>query len=243
MLNGASFAGSITAGSIFTAQVKNVGALVPTSAPLPGVANLGGVSITICGSPAYLTYIGSDAISQINGIVPLAARGQVSCPVVAVVNGVSSAQFIAQVHENPSEFLYLVVDPSGTTDRIPIITTQDGTWFVSSAFGLLMPASIATTSNVPAGAVLIFWLTGIDGPTVPDVSDGQLAPLLPVPFPVVPTIKIGGVPAVVLYAGLAPGLAGVQQINVVAPFNLTGNEPVSIQTAEGTNAILSPAQN
>ena len=44
-------------------------------------------------------------------------------------------------------------------------------------------------------------------------------------------VKIGGVAAQVQYAGLAPGYEGLYQINLVAPYDLTGDESFSVETA------------
>jgi uncharacterized protein (TIGR03437 family) len=44
-----------------------------------------------------------------------------------------------------------------------------------------------------------------------------------------PQVRIGGVPATVLFSGLAPGLTGVWQINVLLPEGTpSGRVPVSI---------------
>ena len=44
-----------------------------------------------------------------------------------------------------------------------------------------------------------------------------------------PEVRIGGVPAQVTFSGLAPGLEGVWQINVIIPANSpAGKVPVSI---------------
>jgi uncharacterized protein (TIGR03437 family) len=66
------------------------------------------------------------------------------------------------------------------------------------------------------GSVLSFWATG-QGEMNPMPVDGQVAkPPLAVPkLPV--SLKIGGNPAEILYAGAAPGLAGTIQINARVP--------------------------
>jgi uncharacterized protein YjdB len=53
-----------------------------------------------------------------------------------------------------------------------------------------------------------------------------------------PTITIGGYTAKVLYVGLAPGFAGLYQVNVQVPPNiLTGNQPISIQVNGASSPV------
>ena len=77
-------------------------------------------------------------------------------------------------------------------------------------------------------SVLVIYGTG-EGQTNPPGVDGNVnnsvfpAPVLPV------SVKIGGQPATVLYAGAAPGfVAGVLQVNVQIPSGLTGTVPVQL---------------
>jgi uncharacterized protein (TIGR03437 family) len=74
--------------------------------------------------------------------------------------------------------------------------------------------------------VLSLYATG-EGQTLPAGVDGKpAAPPLPQPVAAV-TVAIGGVSAVVRYAGGAPGLiAGVMQVNVVVPAGVSGTAPV-----------------
>jgi uncharacterized protein (TIGR03437 family) len=66
------------------------------------------------------------------------------------------------------------------------------------------------------GSVLTFWATG-QGATVPMFVDGQSAPTTPLWQPALPVaVTIAGQPAD-LVAALAPGFAGLLQVNVRIP--------------------------
>jgi uncharacterized protein (TIGR03437 family) len=263
MFNAAGDTIPITAGSFFTAVINNAAGASESTGPIPpqGLTNLGGLTMTICGSPAYLIYRGDSGTIQVNGIVPLAASGQPSCPVVVTNNGVISATYNAVVGDNPSEFLYNFNDGNGKSNQVPIITTLDGTWFMSSDMVTTMAsgplsASIKTTSTVQAmttdpqtgvstPGVLVFYLTGLDSATSPTVPDGQLASTqVLTQFVNTPTVKFNGNLGKVLFAGIVPGAsAGLQQVNVQIPYTLDGSETITIETTAGTIATLSLKRN
>jgi adhesin/invasin len=82
---------------------------------------------------------------------------------------------------------------------------------------------------IPAGNYVILYLTGM-GPTTPPVADGQPAPTSPLAVlngSVQATV--GGIPANVSFAGLAPGFAGLIQVNAQIPNGLApGDQPVFV---------------
>jgi uncharacterized protein (TIGR03437 family) len=91
------------------------------------------------------------------------------------------------------------------------------------------------------------YLTGL-GATTPSVPDGTAAPGK-APFALVnepTTIYVGGVqvPASqIYYAGLAPTLAGLYQVNFKIPVVPAGNIGVAIGTNEGfTDMVYLPIQ-
>jgi uncharacterized protein (TIGR03437 family) len=94
-------------------------------------------------------------------------------------------------------------------------TNQDGS--VNSA-----------ASAAPRGAIVTLYATG-EGQRSPAGVTGLLAaagqvPLLPV------SVTIGGEPAEILYAGAAPGYAGLMQVNARVPASLApGDQPVALR--------------
>ena len=97
--------------------------------------------------------------------------------------------------------------------------------------------SLNSQSNAAArGSVVTFYGTGA-GQLSPAGIDGVLvgAPLPALTQPV--SIRIGGKPAQVLYAGPAPGeVSGVLQIDAVVPLDAPSGDAVSVYLVIGNNS-------
>jgi adhesin/invasin len=90
----------------------------------------------------------------------------------------------------------------------------------------------------PVGSIVSLYLTGA-GRTNPQIDDGML-PDLPLPQLALPvTVQVGGAGAEVLYAGSAPGLAGVAQVNIRVPA-VPASDAVPVQVAIGGNSRNQP---
>jgi uncharacterized protein (TIGR03437 family) len=94
------------------------------------------------------------------------------------------------------------------------------------------------TRNSPAapahpGSVVVLWGTG-EGITDPPGVDGRPAvDVLPKPLAPV-SVQIGGLPAVVQYAGAAPGaIPGLSQINAQISPNVTPGDSVPVRVTVG----------
>lgn len=87
----------------------------------------------------------------------------------------------------------------------------------------------------PAAAREVLEIFGVGfGPTNPAVPGGMASPASPpARARIFPEVHIGGERARVLFAGLAPGLAGVYQVNIVVPERLKqGRQPVVLQSRQ-----------
>ena len=83
-------------------------------------------------------------------------------------------------------------------------------------------------AQVPAGEH-----SKLDNPCHPIGASGRLA-AAPYPCPVLPVeLRIGGRPAEILFAGSAPGLAGLMQVNARIPDPLPPGEQAVELTAAG----------
>ena len=86
-----------------------------------------------------------------------------------------------------------------------------------------------------AGEILEMYGTGL-GATDPPIPAGQPAPANPLSKArVTPLISINNADAKVLFAGLAPGFAGVYQVNFVVP--------VGVKAGHNTLTVRNPERN
>lgn len=73
------------------------------------------------------------------------------------------------------------------------------------------------------------------------LNDGAPAPSNPVANTLTkPTVTIGGVAGQVLFSGLAPGLVGLNQINVNVPSNAPTGNAVSVQLSMVDTTVTPP---
>jgi uncharacterized protein (TIGR03437 family) len=168
-------------------------------------STLDGVTVTFGDVAAPILYERAD---QINAQVPYEVAGLATVAVTIRRNGLTSAAFpVAVAASAPEIFTFLDGGDRG------IVFNQDG--------------SINSADNPAArGQIIVFYVSG-EGVTNPALASGMPAPLsASTPVPALPvSVQIGGAPAEVLFAGVAPGLAGVMQVNArIAADAITGSD-------------------
>jgi uncharacterized protein (TIGR03437 family) len=195
-------------GTIFCANLQGVPeSLIVSKLPLP--TELAGVSVKIGGIPAPLYSVsGIPGQQQINFQAPFNPVGD-SVPYSQDVelsnNGLSA--FVAGVN---------------------VAATAPGVFTVDGIRGVIQHAAdyrlVTLASPVDRGEVVIVYLTGL-GNVTPPVSSG-------VPPPIgfiavtnqIPSVKIGGQSAEVLFSGLTPGFVGVYQLNLRIPQDVASGD-------------------
>ncbi len=187
----------------------------PASAKIPFPPTVGGVQVSVNGTAAPVYSVSS---SQISAIVPYGVTG-------------STATFVVTVNNTKSNSV-----------TVPLSPTAPGIFSLSSnglGDGAILHAdySVVNQGN-PAlpGEILQVFLSGL-GAVSPAVTDGSAAPgkepLARATAAV--NVYVGGLPAPnIQYKGLAPGLAGLYQLNVQIPLNMgPGPQDLAIQTVDG----------
>lgn len=214
VLNSASLLpGAIAPGEIVAIFGVGIG---PQSAASGALRNgvlentVGETQVLFDGHPAALYYAQA---SQINAQVPYEVSG--AAEVEIVYRGVSMGRITAPVAgAAPGIFT------SGAGAGQAVAVNQDG-----SLNSGVNPA--------PAHSIVTFYATGA-GRTAPESANGAPA-RAPYGLPLQPvTVTIGGYPADVLYAGSAPGLVGVMQVNARVPggFAPAGGVPLVLRVGD-----------
>ena len=221
IVNGASFAPGLAPNTIVSIFGTNLawgtqslvasdiaGGVMPTS--------LGNVEVYFEGWPAYLYYVSP---AQINLLVP--------------------SELL------PGTFQFWV-DRQGTRGPIVTVTLQSA---APAMFQFATGAVIATHSDwsvvssaapAVAGEIITLWATGL-GNTNPELEDG----VLPAGAQSLSQLSqfevlINGTalaPSSILYAGVAPGFAGLYQVDLRLPDQLPANPEIRL----GLAGIMSPA--
>lgn len=179
------------------------------SLPLP--IELGDVVVSIAGRPAPLLFVSP---GQINAVVPEGIEINTNHQIL-VQRGVTYAQPVsaAMAASQPAVFL------------APQIR-QDQAIAVDAAFRLATP-----DTPINRGDAVIFFCSGLGDVDRP-YGAAEAPPvdaLARTTEP--PTVTIGGAEAQVLFAGGAPGFAGLYQINAIVPegSQIGDNIPVEIE--------------
>ena len=115
-----------------------------------------------------------------------------------------------------------------------LVAAAPGLYTVGGAGGGQLQAqnsdfSRNSAANAAArGSYVIVYANGL-GATNPPVATGQRTPATPGSVATLPiTASIGGQPAQVLYAGLAPGYVGLYQLNIAVPQNASTGDRVPL---------------
>jgi uncharacterized protein (TIGR03437 family) len=218
VLNGASFQPGIEAGSWAMVTGSNLANVTRawTNADFTGnnlPTSLNGVSVTIDGQPAFVSYISP---TQINVQAPSDnTLGTVN--VTVDNNGAVSAPATVQLQNSaPAFFLY-----PGTNFVFASVLPN----YLLSAD----PSAVAGATAAHPGDTLVLWGTGF-GPTTPPVPAGTV--VSGVPIGTTPTVTVGGVSVPVLNSILTTGSAGLYQITIQLPANVPSGS-VAIQASVG----------
>jgi uncharacterized protein (TIGR03437 family) len=221
VVNAASYTTSVAPGTyvaIFGTALAP-GPMGAPSVPLP--VQLNNVSVTIAGKAAPLNYVSP---YQVNALVPFDA---------ASLTGTQKATVPV-----------VVTTPSGTSPAFNVTLTRNApAIFTKNAAGtgdaLVFDAYFQPVTAVGTGAIVIY-ATGL-GPTNPPASTGNpgasAEPLNRVVDPL--SVVLGQNTATILFAGLAPGMQGVYQLNL-APNPALGNTLSLSQGSYASNLVTVP---
>lgn len=220
--SGASYAPPISPGQWVVIRGSNLAPVTRTLDFVNGAypASAEGVSVTVNNRPAFLQYVSPE---QLNVIAP----DDIGTPVAVVVQtaaGTSSPFLVFSQPAAPAMFLW----PLGQAVATDL------------SFGYIAkPGTFPGAFSRPArpDEIIVLWATGL-GPTDPPVAAGAQVPADRI-YRVAGSVQvtIGGIPAEVAGAALAPELAALYQVAVRVPRLPSGDHAVVIRV----NGAASPA--
>lgn len=190
-------------------------ALVPGSLVTLFGVNLNGASVQFGGIPAPILYASSP---QLNLQVPWELQGLSTASVSVTGNSIDSELEPVSVAQN---------DPGIFSLGAP----QGGQGAIENVAGTVVDSN----SPAHAGDYLLIFATGLGMVTNPPPT-AALALSAPLSYLIgYPSATIGGVPAPVSFAGLAPGYVGLYQVNVQVPQGVAAGDAVPVVLSIGAN--------
>ncbi len=202
--NAASGNGSAVApGSLVSIYGSSLATSTASAGSFPITMTLGGATVSVNGIAAPILYASS---TQLNVQIPFevaAGAAAISVSVSGNLVGTTAVQIQASA---PGLFL--------RSQGAAAVINQDG-----SVNSTSQPAAVAT--------VIAGYFTGL-GAVSPPVATGAAASSSPLSNVPGVAATIGGAPASVQFAGLAPGFAGLYQVNIQVPQLPAGSYPLQI---------------
>ncbi|MDQ6699150.1 MAG: IPT/TIG domain-containing protein [Acidobacteriota bacterium] len=248
VVNNASFASAGTAspGSIVSVFANGIGS-TDQSLGFPATT-FQGVSVSFNGTPAPIFHLTASQ-GQIDLLVPyeLPTSGNVS---VQLKTSTSTSLNYMLAMSPAAPGLYFLADPS-TKGRFNVLAQFNNTVW------LAMPEAMAAALKIPSGCTasnlnpltlcgqpaapgdfLVLYTTGL-GKATPDgdpngaqLKTGDIPPAdASVLYKTVatPAVTVGGLPAMVVFSGIAPGFPGLYQLDFQVPAGVTGDDvPVAV---------------
>jgi uncharacterized protein (TIGR03437 family) len=194
---------------------------------------LDGTRVTIGGKAAFIDYISP---AQVNALIPSDAPTGTQQLTVTSPAGTSAAYSITVNPAQPG----LLALPNFKIGNVQYAVAT----FTDGAFALPAGAIQGVNSRPakPGDAVTLY---GVGfGPVTPSMAAGQLVQQLnALALPL--QMSVGGIPATLIYDGLAPGYTGLYQINLTIPSAPTGNAALTFTLGgrAGTQTLYLPIGN
>jgi len=219
VLNAAGYENTVAAGSIASVFGNNFSSSTIAATAYPLLSSLGQTSFQVGSQPGPMFMT---SCSQTNLQIPWESAGQTQVPVTATVAGlVSPPQNATVAPFSPGIF---TMNQSGSGQGM----------VETAATGQLAEPQGPGGAPVARGQYIAIYATGLGAVTNQPVT-GAAALSSPLSYTLtLPTVTIGGISAVVTYSGLAPGFAGLYQVNALVPAGVTPGNTVSLVVGIGT---------
>jgi uncharacterized protein (TIGR03437 family) len=215
-MDAASYTASVSPGEIISIFGTNLAMARGKADAAPFPMQLSDVRVTVNGAAAPLYYVSP---SQINAQIPYETTLGTAQVQVSSTSGTASVN-LRIARTAPAIFT----------------TNSQGTGAGAIQHGLT-GALVADTNPATPGEIVSVYCTGLGAVTL-GIATGAAAPVPP-PQTIIPAqVSIAGAPARVTYSGLAPGFAGLYQVNVQIPEGTpAGSQNLQI-SSDGINSNI-----
>ena len=229
IVNAASYGLPISPGSLASIFGNNLAAAVASARQIPLPTDLAGTSVTVNGTPAPLLYVSP---TQINFQVPSSLESSPfnytqASVVITTAAGSSAPVEVPVYYTSPSLFSD---DSSGCGQAAALNVGPDGTVSLNSPMNSAAPGDFISLFGTGFGLALT-------QPGRPPDGTPAGAPDTLMQEPGV--ILAGGLLPSLIYAGLAPTLVGVDQINLQIPAGI--QEACAVPIAVEAGGLVGPA--
>lgn len=207
----------VAIGSFVSIFGSNLASQPAAATTLPYPKSLAGTQVILGGEILPLAFA---ANGQVNAIVPYDLQANAAQQIIVQQNNsYSLPQPVLLAAAQPAVFTQ---NQSGTGPGVIVVLKANGTEFETSP-----------TAPASPGDALIIYCSGLGAvsPAVPAGSAASLTELSNTVSPV--TVTVGAESAKVLFAGLAPGFAGLYQVNAIVPSGIAASTSVPVVLAVG----------
>jgi uncharacterized protein (TIGR03437 family) len=218
VVNAASYDNTVAPGTWAALFGTELAGTTATASGVPLPLSIEGVSVTVGGVTAPLLFVSP---GQINALIPFESPTGDQVPVV-------------------------VNTPAGTSVAFDVVLQRNApAIFTSNAQGsggaLAFDSSFRPLSAVGRN-VIVLYANGL-GPTDPVATSSASGGAAIEPFNRITDdvqVWVGEQPAALIFAGLAPGLPGVYQLNLIAAENLASNRLFLVENGAVSNSVTLP---
>ena len=197
----APFTAGVSRGELITLYGANIGpSAIQFASTVPFPTTLAGVQVLINNRPAPIYYVSS---GQVSAIVPYETTGSVAQ--IQVVNNQSSSNVVTELVNATTPGLFTI--PAGGI----------GYAAAEHADGSL----VSPSHPAQVGETIAVYVTGL-GDVTPSIGDGT--PGVSSSTSNAITAAVNNTPATIAYAGLAPTLVGLYQVNVQIPSGIAAGD-------------------
>jgi uncharacterized protein (TIGR03437 family) len=236
---------SVANAASYVAGVVSPGEMVVISGTSLGPSPLGGIALTSSGLVSTQYSANAIVSVQFNGVAaPLVYTSSTAIAAIVPYELTGSSAQVTVTYQGKTSAPVTV----SVAAAVPgVFTANASGGGQAAAVNYQAHTSNSAASPAAQGSTIILYATG-EGQTSPAGVDGKPA-AVPLPAPLLPvSVTIGGVQAVVQYAGGAYGeVAGVLQLNVVVPSTVSGSAlPIVVHignAASQTGVTLAVAAN